>query len=281
MIERIGIIGGTGQMGQMFVPAWEQLGAQVMVTDHTSSPAQEKALVTQSELVILSVPIDKSVEVLHRISGWLRPDQLLSDFTSVKSQIVPQMLKTPADVISVHPMFGQVESMKGQNLVFMPVEPGKHQQKYKRLLESLGLNLVVMEDWTKHDASMSFIQGLMHFIHITFTHTLSSEQVDLGALIEICSPIYRAHFAFASRILQRDPSLYSHILMDNQANAGVIGRFMTEAQESYKLIVSKDEEAFTKRFAESKEFFGHWGEVFSEESGYLIEKLKEYQEKQK
>ncbi|PCI28268.1 MAG: hypothetical protein COB67_06730, partial [SAR324 cluster bacterium] len=214
MIDRIGIIGGSGQMGRMFEKHFKALGKIVTVSDEASL-SQEKKLVIESDLVIISVPLGAAKEVIKRIKPWLRKDQLLSDFTSVKTKVVPAMLETEASVISCHPMFGNMSEIKGQNIVLMPVRPGKFQAKLRRLYEDLGLSVVVMDDWKKHDQSMSFIQGLMHFLHIVFTQTLHSKDVDLKTLLSICSPVYQANFAFACRILQRDPHLYTHILMDN------------------------------------------------------------------
>ncbi len=276
MIKTIGIIGGRGMMGQMFVPAFESLGCEVMVSGSYDQHL-EKTLVKECEMVIISSPLDKSVEVIHRIKGWLKQGQLISDFTSVKTGIVPEMLKTDADVISTHPMFGRVNDIKGNNVIILPVRPGKWQHKVERLYKSLELNTTVLQDWKEHDKMMSLIQGLMHFIHITFSHALEKSGVDLDLLLSICSPVYQANFAFACRILQRDPSLYGHILMDNPQNTQVIKHFLDEAHNSLKTIENKDFDGFNHQFAKTKDFLGTQGEVFSKQSDFLVEMLKSYQ----
>ena len=276
MIQKIGIIGGTGMMGRMFQSAWEAQGKEVRVTG-SKDLDKEKALVMESELVILSVPIDKTAEVVRRISPWLTSGHLLSDFTSVKSPVVPVLAKTEAQVIACHPMFGQVQSLKGHNVILMPLDGGgKFLHQYKRLYEDLGLKVTVLADWTKHDESMSVIQGLMHFIHIVFSRTLAKRQVDLETVLQICSPVYQANFAFACRILMRDPHLYTRILMDNPQNLSVLSDFLAEAQGHLKLIDKGDEKTFENHFLETREFLGDLGEVFSAQSDYLVEKLKEY-----
>ena len=275
MINTIGIIGGLGQMGSMFEQEFKRLGKDVLISDINTISA-EKNLVTQSDLIIVSVPIDESSKVVKRISPWLRENQLISDFCSVKSKIVPAMLDTEAAIISTHPMFGSMPDISKQNIVLLPVRQKKFLSKLQRLYESLGLNVVVMEDWKKHDESMSFIQGLMHFFHIVFTQTLQTKQVDLETLLSICSPVYQANFAFTCRILQRDPHLYTHILMDNPENINVLKSFIDQAFESLKLIQKKDESAFKENFIASREYLGSFGEVFSDQSDFLVEKIKEY-----
>jgi prephenate dehydrogenase len=109
-----------------------------------------------------------------------------------------------------------------------------------------------------------------------FTQTMRSKAVDLTTLLSICSPVYQANFAFACRILQRDPHLYTHILMDNPENIAVLNHFVYQAQESIKLLQNKDEKAFMKQFLENREFLGDHGKDFSNQSDYLVEKMKQY-----
>ncbi|NQU65604.1 MAG: prephenate dehydrogenase/arogenate dehydrogenase family protein [SAR324 cluster bacterium] len=275
MINTIGIIGGSGQMGLMFNREFRRLGKEVLTSD-IDSIRLEKALVAKSDLVIVSVPIDESSKVVKRISPWLHENQLLSDFCSVKSKVIPSMLETEAAVISAHPMFGSMLDISKQNIILLPVRGKKFQGKYQRLYQDMGLNVVLMDDWKKHDVSMSFIQGLMHFFHIVFTQTLKSKHVDLETLLSICSPVYQANFAFTCRILQRDPHLYTHILMDNPENVVVLRSFIDQAQESLKLIQKKDETTFMENFVSYRNYLGNFGKTFSDQSDFLIDKIKEY-----
>ncbi len=275
MFKSIGIIGGSGQMGRMFQSQFESLGIDVYVSDETDLQA-ERELVFESEVIIISVPIDQNISVIRRITPLLRKDQLVSDFTSVKTKVIPELKKTDACIISSHPMFGNMPNIEKQNIVLLPVRPGKFLSKFKRLFQSLKLNVVVMDEWERHDEMMSFIQGLMHFFHIVFTQTMKSKDVDLSTLLSICSPVYQANFAFTCRILQRDPHLYTHILMDNPENLSVLNQFITQAQENIHLLKQKDEDRFIKRFLDNREFLGEHGKSFSEQSDFLVEKMKEY-----
>lgn len=262
-------------MGSMFERQFKGIGKKVLVSDETTL-SEEKRLVHESDVIIISVPMGVSPTVIKRIKPWLHEDQLLSDFTSVKNKVIPAMMDTDASIISCHPMFGNMEEISGQNIVILPVREGKFLAKYQRLYQELGLNVVTMKEWKKHDQSMSVIQGLMHFLHIVFTQTLYSKNVDLDTLLSICSPVYQANFAFACRILQRDPHLYTHILMDNPENIGILKSFIEQAKNSLKLIQNKDETTFKENFLDYKEFLGDHAEEFSNQSDFLIEKLKEY-----
>lgn len=265
-------------MGLMFQQCFTKIRKTVRVTDEKSISAEQK-LVEECELVIISVPIDETVNVIHRISPWLTSDHLLSDFTSVKCDAVPAMLETKAAVISCHPMFGKMMDISKQNLIVIPIREQGFLAAFCDLFNALDLNVVQIEDWEKHDESMSFIQGLMHFIHIVFTQTLKAKAADLETILSICSPVYQANFAFTCRILQRDPHLYTHILMDNPQNISVLKNFVEIAQKSINLLQDKDQSSFKEKFIESREYLGEFGQLFSSQSDYLIERIKEFSDK--
>ena len=84
MIKNIGIIGGSGKIGTTFKKAFENIGLNVLVSDHNTKD-QENDLINKSEWIILCVPIDKTLEVFNSIKNKIRKDQVFSDFTSVKS----------------------------------------------------------------------------------------------------------------------------------------------------------------------------------------------------
>jgi chorismate mutase / prephenate dehydrogenase len=275
MFERIGIVGGSGQMGRMFADAFRASGRSVVTTD-ADTIHKERWLVQDSDVIVVSVPIDVTVTVIRRLRPWLHSTQLLTDFSSVKSGTIPALLETDAAVISCHPMFGSMPDFSSQNVILLPARPGKFLAGFQRLFREIGLNVVVMDDWKKHDEYMSFIQGLMHFFHIVFTQTLRKKGADLATLMAICSPVYQANFAFTCRILQRDPHLYTHILMDNPANAAVLSSFIDEAKEGLKLIQKKNDVVFMDRFLENRAFLGRFAETFSRQSDFLVEKLKEF-----
>lgn len=261
-------------MGQMFEPLFKACGYTVLVSGLDSSfPLTE--LVHRSEVVIISVPIDKTIEIIRKIAPLLTEGQLLSDFTSVKSEIVPEMLKTKARVISCHPIFGPMENIKGQNIVLCPTRPGEFQEPYIKLYETLGLNVELME-FEEHDYAMSFIQGLTHFIHIVFAQTLHSEKADIKKILSVCSPVYQANFSFLCRILSKDPHLYSCIQVENPKNAELLEKFIYNAEKSLALIKEKREAKFEENFRQYADYLGDFKDIASGLSDFLVEKLKEY-----
>ena len=62
MINSIGIIGGTGKMGSAFKKKFEEHSFTVLVSDENSLEIESEIL-ENSDWIILSVPIDKTLEV--------------------------------------------------------------------------------------------------------------------------------------------------------------------------------------------------------------------------
>ena len=62
MIKNIGIIGGSGNIGSTFRKAFESVGLKVMSTDDSSKNLEDE-LIEKSDWIILSVPIDKTLDL--------------------------------------------------------------------------------------------------------------------------------------------------------------------------------------------------------------------------
>ena len=117
---KAGIIGGTGKMGRLFGPVFERAGYEVLVSGR-STPLTNSRLAEQCDLVIVSVPIRDTVRVIEEIAPVLTQNQILCDLTSLKVAPVAAMMKSEAQVIGLHPLFGPtVPSLLHQTIVVCP-----------------------------------------------------------------------------------------------------------------------------------------------------------------
>jgi len=81
--KTIAIIGGTGKIGGMFAKAFKEKGYEVIIASRETEISMEDAA-ARGDVVIVSIPIRNTKEVIEKISGNLKKDALLTDFTSVK-----------------------------------------------------------------------------------------------------------------------------------------------------------------------------------------------------
>ena len=80
----IAIIGGKGKMGRRFSSIFEKEGYEVIVSD-LETDITNKDAASKADVVIVSVPIRKTIDVIKEIGPSVREGALITDFTSVKN----------------------------------------------------------------------------------------------------------------------------------------------------------------------------------------------------
>ena len=261
-------------MGRMFQGLFEADGLRGLIAGRRTELTDE-ALVAQSDVVIVTVPIRSTVETIRRIAPVFGPVQLFSDFTSIKQDPVAEMMASKASVIGCHPIFGPMPDPAGQNVVLCPERPGPFLNWYRNWFEAHGMNVRLMSP-AAHDDAMAVIQGLTHVINIAFAGTMQSRQVPLEELLAICSPVYRVFFSVMCRILSGDPALYGEIQVVNRGSRAVVESFLENGKELLELVGREDMEGFQQRFKEAAAYLGEYRQVAREESDFLVEQLKRY-----
>src|SRR3989338_773353 len=112
---KVGIIGGTGKLGQWFKKFFEKNNCEVLIASRKTK-LKPKECAKLCDVVIICVPIDITVKIIKQIAPYVREDALLADFTSLKKKPVNAMLKySKAAVIGMHPVFGSsAKTIKNQ-----------------------------------------------------------------------------------------------------------------------------------------------------------------------
>ncbi|QYZ79532.1 prephenate dehydrogenase/arogenate dehydrogenase family protein [Methanofollis formosanus] len=269
---RLGIIGGTGGMGTFFARVFEEAGWEVLV----SGPATALTnidLARTSDVVMVSVPIRKTVAVIEEVGPVLRDDRVLCDLTSLKAAPVAAMLRTEAAVLGLHPMFGPTTpTLAGQTVVACPARIDADQANLLLDVIRAGGARVIEMDPAAHDRMMAVVQGLTHYTTLTLAGTMRRLGVDLDALLAVTSPVYRTEMALVGRLLGQDPALYAAILQENPAVPAVLDAFREAATEAERAVRDGEKE-FVDLFARDAAFFSAYIEEATEESEALVQCL--------
>jgi len=275
MINKIGIIGGTGKMGSSFRKVFTKIGYDVIVSDEKTKDL-EKVILNTCDWIILTVPIDKTLSVYKTIKEKISKNQVFSDFTSVKSILKDELKKSNYEIISCHPLFGPLNDFKGKNIITIPVKNGKKYKYIKEIFNKIGLNTTEINSLKEHDKYMSIIQGMTHFSHVCFTTAMKKINPNLDKIMEICSPIYLSNIAFSSRITGGDENLYTNIIMDNPINEEVIKTYLETSKELYKMIQGKEYNKFKDNFKENRKYLKNHISKMIKQSDYLVNKMAEF-----
>ena len=274
----VAVIGGRGQMGKCIAGLFADLGHDVIITDIDTKPSPTDAAAT-ADVVIISVPVDSTVEVIRDLGPRVRKESLLMDVTSIKTDPVRAMLEaSQASVVGTHPLFGpSVHSLQGQRIV---LTPGRGEQWYGwlgQMLRARGL-LLVEATPADHDRAMAVVQVLTHFATEVMGRALSKIGVPLAETLNYTSPVYLMELLMTARHFAQSPELYASIQMSNPLTKEVTAAFVRAAGEHERVIQSSDRKAITDLFEEVREYFGDFTDRALEQSSHMIDRLVERQE---
>lgn len=241
----IGIIGATRGMGRWFADFLSAAGYVVHRTGRSQGLSLPE-LAARCSVVIVSVPIASTLEVIAEVGPHLREDGLLMDLTSVKAEPVAAMLKaTTAEVVGCHPLFGPgIDHIAGQNIVLCPGRGEKWLAWWKNFLWEKGARVTETTP-ERHDELMALIQGLNHINTITMGLVLAKSGESLLRLSGVTTPLFRDKAAIVKRLFGNSPDLYAHILTSNPHLEEVLTIYEETLQELRTLVRKKDAKALS------------------------------------
>ncbi|MBQ4415748.1 MAG: prephenate dehydrogenase/arogenate dehydrogenase family protein [Methanomicrobium sp.] len=255
-------------MGTLFRGIFERAGIEVICSG-VNTFYSNRYLAAKCDIVIVSVPIHETIRVIEEIAPIMNKNQLLCDFTSIKTPPVEAMLKSEARVMGLHPMFGpSLSSIKGQTIVATPVRCSESDEKLLfDIFRNEGASVCIMTP-EEHDRVMSIVQGLVHFATLSVAEAVrntlekseqSGDKLTLDTVISVMSPVYRIEMGLIGRILGQDAGLYGDILKMNPSVVPVIEE-MSAAVSKLKGIVEDDSK---ESFDDFDRFFLNNREAFS------------------
>ncbi len=271
----VAIIGGQGAMGRCMAGLFGDLGHAVMIAD-LDTPLTPVEAAAAADVVVISVPIDVTVDVIRQIGPHVRPDALLMDVTSLKTGPLRAMLEhSRGSVVGTHPLFGpSVHSLQGQRVVLTPGRGADWLGWVRTMLAARGLVLVETTP-EEHDRVMAVVQVLVHFATEVLGATLARVGLPLEETLRYMSPIYLMQVLLAGRHFAQSCDLYAAIQMGNAATGEVTDAFIAAARDIRAAAQAQDHAAFRALFAEVRAYFGDFTDQALAQSDFLIDRLVE------
>lgn len=273
--ETVAVIGGKGGMGRSMCRLFSDLGHAVLVSDVDTELSLEEA-VRAASVVVVSVPIEHTEEVIRQVGPSLSPEGLLMDVTSVKTAPMAQMLEsTPASVVGTHPLFGPgVHTLTGQRVVLCKGRGDAWFDWVYKTFRARGM-LVTTASPEKHDRAMGVVQVLTHYQTQVLGLALSKMNVDIDETLLFTSPSYLLELYVCARHFAQSSALYGSIEMTNPRLGEVTGSFQDAAREVADVLAAGDDEKFAAIFDDVRQTFGAFTEEALEQSSFLIDRLVE------
>lgn len=274
----IGIIGGKGRMGKLFADFFKDRGLKVLISDR-GTRIKNSDLAKKSDIVIVSVPIDKTAQVIKEVLPHIKHGSAIMDFTSVKEMPVQEMLKGKCEVLGLHPMFGNSNPIPGQTVI---ITKTKKSGKWSRWLEEfLKSSKVKVEKMSarEHDRIMNIAQGLIHFAEITFADALRRNKMPVQKLLKFTGKASELKVQLAARLLDQDAGLYGNIQIANPYALNSLLAYKKSVDDLIKIVQKKDLAGFKKYFLENRKFLGNYTKEAYRDSSYLIDQLLQLHKK--
>ncbi|YAF94682.1 MAG: bifunctional chorismate mutase/prephenate dehydrogenase [Nodularia sp. CChRGM 3473] len=262
-IRNITIIGGCGRMGGLFREQLSAIGHKVSVLEQEDWAYADK-LLSQAELVLVSVPIQRTVEVIRRAAPYLAPNTALCDITSIKTQPTQAMLTHHSGpVMGLHPLFGpSIKSFVGQKVV---VCPGRNDDSFQWLLNFIqgqGGELIICTP-EEHDQIMVIVQATQHFSRFSLGVFLAQSKIDVERSLSMSTPSYRQEIDILKRLFAQNPHLCVDIILATEERCEAINSLAKTYSRLAMLVAKKDRTALIQEFANAQKFL-------DEESNYLV-----------
>ncbi|MEH2042037.1 bifunctional chorismate mutase/prephenate dehydrogenase [Nostoc sp.] len=253
--RQITIIGGCGRMGRLFKEQLSLVGNNVSVLESDDWEYADQ-LLSQAELVLVSVPIKHTVDVIKRAAKYLAPTTALCDITSIKTQPTQAMLEHHSGpVMGLHPMFGpNVKSFFGQKVVVCPGRNDDSFQWFLDFIKSQGGELIVCTP-EEHDQIMVIVQATQHFCRFSLGVFLAEAKIDIQQTLTMSTPNYRQEIDIVKRLFSQNPHLCVDIMLATEQRCDAISFLADTYSRLAKLVAMKDREALIQEFENAQSFF--------------------------
>ena len=258
-------------MGRLFSGVFARAGYDVLVSGRNTA-ITNRDIAMQSDLVMVTVPIRETKDVIREIAPLLSSDQMICDLTSLKVFPVEEMLKSEAEVIGFHPMFGpSVSSLEKQTIIVTPARCTK--DSLETLLKMLTREgaLITIATPEAHDRMMAIVQGLTHFVTIAMAETMRRTGIRPQDTVPYMSPVYQIETGLIGRILSQDARLYADLLCLNPYVPAVLDACGESIRETSTIVTSGNTGRFEEIFVADAEFFGDFAGQAASLTDFLID----------
>ncbi|PKH31807.1 bifunctional chorismate mutase/prephenate dehydrogenase [Shewanella sp. ALD9] len=269
------VVGGQGKLGQLFSQMLVLSGYEVKSIDKNDWQ-DAAAIFDGAGLVIVTVPINVTCEVIRDKLTQLPENCILADLTSIKEAPLAAMLAAhKGPVVGLHPMFGpDVGSLAKQVVV---VCHGRHQEAYQWLLQQIEIwgARIVEAEAERHDKAMQLVQAMRHFSTFVYGVNLCKEEADIGNLLQFSSPIYRLELAMVGRLFAQDPELYADIIFAQPGSQHAISDYLDNYRGALTMLQTGNRQAFVEQFQRVAKWFGDFAPQFQHESRAMLQSVND------
>lgn len=268
----IGIIGGTGKMGQWFTQFFQNQGLTVLIAG-IKTPLSPKTLAKKADIVIVSVPISETQITIKEIVPFMRKDALLTDLTSFKVMPLEAMKEAKCATLGMHPLFGPSATQdQGLKIVFCKQKGTTYVDFLKNLFEKAGIKVIAYTG-EEHDYQMAYIQAFTHAVNLLYAKIIFEHKNVLDNKLH--TPIFTLQSMIMGRVLHQDIKLLGDIQLYNPYFLPVLEAFVEQTKKLKKIIEKEDEKEFRLMFAEEQKLAKNFSNFSTQQTNRILQQVNE------
>lgn len=238
---KVGIIGGTGRMGSWLAGILEQSGHPVLKVGRRTRMGPEDAA-RSCDVVVISIPVEKTLRMIQRIGPLVPKDALLMDLTSVKQAPVKSMLQhSRSQVVGVHPLFGP-RAGGGDGPFTVAVCRGRGESGLCWIRDRLQDQGYCVKEIgpAEHDRIMGVVQGANHFATLAFALFLSRSGLSHDVLERWSTPAFRSVLQRIHALLSQPDELVQGLLQGNAAAPSCVTQYGRAVEDAEEILEGKN-----------------------------------------
>lgn len=215
------------------------------------------------DIIFLCAPVGSNIEALKLLKDVVKPECILSDVGSVKTDIhlAAEEMGLNGRFIGGHPMTGSEKSgfeyavphlFENAYYIITPSEgaPKEHVEAYRELAASIG-SIPVILDYRRHDFTTAAVSHLPHVIAAALVNTVH----DLDSKEELMKMLAAGGFKDITRIASSSPEMWEQICLANSSNISqVMDTFMKQMEDARAQMNAGNGKAISQVFEKSRDY---------------------------
>ncbi len=182
--------------------------------------------ISNSELIILAIPVDSTTKILPQILDLISLDQTIFDVGSTKSGIVKSIENHPHRnrFVAFHPMWGTEnsgpksaiqESFSGRAAVICDRNNSAKDavELVEKIVEILGMHVIEMSS-EDHDIHTAYISHISHITSYALANTVLEKEREEDTIFQLAS----SGFSSTVRLAKSHPEMWVPIFKENREN---------------------------------------------------------------
>jgi prephenate dehydrogenase len=252
---KVAILGAAGKMGKWFVQYFTDMNYDLTVSDIKKEELKRLTksyrvklvknnleAVKDADLTVVSVPINKTTDVLNEITPKLKKGSIVSEIASLKVCVIDvlrECAKFNVQPLSLHPLFGPLWRGKKRFALIPVLNSERELEIAKKIFPDADFRFV---DAEKHDKIMALILSLPYFINMALASTLKDE--DFRMLTNFGGTTYTLQLILMGSIMAQDSEFHFLLHKLNRNSLKYFERFMSNANRIIEIIKNGNAKEF-------------------------------------